>query len=160
MAADAAYHFTDSAKIAILQARHEALHAHAPAVAPQHLALGVLHTQPKAVLDLLFPEAGDLTILCRALGGTDSPAPVIPEDIGYQEAARDALDGATKIAAEAPRGPATHPLHILLGILRPWNVAGDHASAPDEAALALAATGLSDARLRGLLPKVLALAPT
>jgi hypothetical protein len=85
---------------------------------------------------------------------------MIPEDIGYHEAARDALDGATKIAAEAPLGPATHPLHILLGILRPWNAAGDHASAPDDAALALAATGLSDARLRDLLPKVLALSHT
>lgn len=157
--ADTGYHFTDAAKVAILQARHEALHAHAPAVAAHHLALGVIHTLPEAILQLLVPDPGHLRILCQALGGSDIPAPVIPEDIGYEDAARDALDGATKIAGEAPGGPDTHPLHILLGILRPWSAAERKGTEPCEAALVLAATGLNDARLRDLLPTVLALEP-
>jgi hypothetical protein len=125
-------------------------------VSAQHLALGVIHTLPQATIDMLVPDPGKLRILCQALGGTDTPAPVIPEDIGYQDAARDALDGATRIAAEGPEGPATHPLHILLGILRPWNTAGGQASEPSDVALVLAATGLNDARLQALFSKALA----
>lgn len=157
MTAETPYHFTDAAKVAILQARHEALYVHAPAVAAHHLALGVLHTLPETILHLLVPDPGNLRILCQALGGSETPAPVIPEDIGYEEAARDALDGATRIAGEGPTRPDTHPLHILLGILRPWCAAMDHASEPGPAALVLAATGLNDARLRDLLPTVLAM---
>jgi hypothetical protein len=125
-------------------------------VTAQHLALGVIHTVPQATIDMLVPDPGRLSILRQALGGTDSPAPVTPEDIGYQDAARDALDGATRIAAEAPDGPATHPLHILLGIFRPWNTAGGQASEPSEVALVLAAIGLNDARLQAVFPKAFA----
>jgi hypothetical protein len=153
VSAETAYHFTDDAKLAILQARHEALFAGSPAVGPQHLALGVIHTQSREMLQVLFPDPGNREILCRALGGSGTPAPVIPEDIGYQVSARDALEGASKIAAESAGGPDTHPLHILLGILRPWNPAADQAGSPDETALALAATGLSDSRLRELLTR-------
>lgn len=124
----------------------------ADAVAPAHLALGVLHTQSQATLDLFFPDPGNFEILCRALGGTSRGAPVIPEEIGYQIASHEALDGATRLAAHAPAGPDTHPIHILLGILRPWSVVRGSAASPDQAALDLAATGLGESRLRALLP--------
>src|SRR5574338_251730 len=115
------YKFTDDAKIAIVQARHEALYRDAPAVAPAHLALGVIHTQTQKQLDLLFPDPGNFELLCRALGGGHDPAPVIPRDIGYLESARDALDGATRLAAGASAAGDTHPIHILLGLMHPWD---------------------------------------
>jgi hypothetical protein len=149
---DIEYHFTDDAKVAILQARHEALHTRARMVGPPHLALGVMHTQPQWRLDLLFPDRGNFETLCRTLGGSNAPAPVIPEDIGYLEAAVAVLNGAAKIAAEAAGGPATLPLHILMGMFRPWDVDRNQVGAPDQSALALAATGLSETRLRELLP--------
>jgi hypothetical protein len=76
---------------------------------------------------------------------------VIAQDIGYEDGSRDALDGATRIAAESPGEHEVEPLHILLGLLRPWSLALDSAAHPDQAALALAATGLGEARLRELL---------
>lgn len=150
------YQFTGDAKVAIVQARNEALFSRAEAVAPPHLALGVIHSQSQAKLDLLFPDRANFAILCRALGGSATPAPVVPEDIGYRIASHEALDGATRVAAESPAGPATHPLHILLGIFRPWNSRQNREAEPDQAALALAATGLNEARLRALLPMVVA----
>ncbi|HWA56983.1 MAG TPA: hypothetical protein VG692_07005 [Gemmatimonadales bacterium] len=152
MSPDPEYRFTDDAKLAILQARHEALHQRAGAVAPAHLALGVIHTQNRARRDLLFPDPGNFEILCRALGGSHDPAPVIPEEIGYLDSARDALDGATREAARLSESGATHPLHILLGLLHPWVRTTNQAANPDQAALSLAATGLGDQRLRALLP--------
>ena len=127
------------------------------AVGPQDLALGVLHTQDRRVLQLLLPDPASFPTLCRALGGSVEPAPVIAEDVSYEASAREALDGATRIAAAMASGPDTHPVHILLGILRPWSVDG---SVPVEAgatALTLAATGLGETRLLALLPQVLAL---
>lgn len=121
-------------------------------MAPAHLALGVIHTQSDARRNLLFPDPGNFEILCRALGGSHDPAPVIPRDIGYLDSAREALDGATREAARSIPGGDTHPLHILLGLLHPWNQAHECASEPDPAALSLAATGLGDTRLRALLP--------
>jgi hypothetical protein len=159
VSAETPYHFNDSARIAIVQARHEALHARAAAVAPEHLALGVLHTFPQRVLDLLFPDPALLATLLRALGGGTSPAPVIAEEITYEESAEDVLGGAMKLAAEMPEGPDTHPMHILLGVLRPWSLSQDHATDPGAAALTLAATGLGETRLRSLLPRVRVLTP-
>ncbi len=150
------YRFTDDAKIAILQARNEALHLRADAVAPAHLALGVIHTQSAARLALLFPDPGNLEMLCRALGGSREPAPLIPEDITYLDAARDALDGATIEAARLDPAGDTHPIHILLGLFHPWDQAANHAVEPDAVALTLAATGLGDSRLRTLLPDLTA----
>lgn len=147
------YHFTDDAKVAIVQSRNEALFCHADAVGPQHLALGVIHSQSQAKLDILFPDRGNFEILCRALGGSPGPAPVIPENITYEIASYEVLDGATRLAAESPAGPDTHPLHILLGIFRPWSTLENEPAEPDQSALALAATGLGEARLRELLPK-------
>lgn len=92
-------------------------------------------------------------MLCRALGGSRDPAPLIPEDITYLDAARDALDGATVEAARLSPGGETHPLHILLGLLHPWDQARACAVEPDAVALTLAATGLGDTRLRALLPR-------
>jgi hypothetical protein len=149
------YRFTEDAKVAIVQSRSEALFSHADAVGPQHLGLGVIHRLNESRLDLLFPDRGNFAILCRALGGTAKPAPVIPEHIGYQIASYEALDGATRLAAESPAGPDTHPLHILLGIFRPWSTQENQPAEPDQSALALAATGLSEARLRELLPMLL-----
>lgn len=149
------YKFTDDAKIAIVQARNEALFRHAPAVAPSHLALGVIQTQTRRQLNLLFPDPGNFDLLCRALGGGPEPAPVIPRDIGYLDSARDALDGATRLAAAASPAGDTHPLHILLGLLHPWDWAANRPVDPDEAALSLAATGLGESRLRALLPRFL-----
>lgn len=143
-----------------MQARNEALFAHADAVAPVHLALGVLHTQSQSRLDLLFPDPGNFELLCRALGGSSRPAPVIPEEIGYRIESHEALDGATRIAASAAVGPDTYPLHILLGILRPWSVVRGKPGEPDQAALALAATGLNETRLRELLAQSLPEPPT
>jgi hypothetical protein len=145
------YRFTDDAKVAIVQARNEALFRDAPAVAPAHLALGVIHTQSRKQLNLLFPDPGNFDLLCRALGGDHDPAPVIPRDIGYLDSSRDALDGATRLAAAAGADGDTHPLHILLGLMHPWNWASNHAVDPDEVALSLAATGLGESRLRALL---------
>jgi hypothetical protein len=159
VSADTPYPFTDSARIAIIQARHEALHARALAVTPEHLALGVLHTLPQRVLDLLFPDPALLTTLVSALGGGPAPAPVIAQDISYEESAENVLGGAIKLAAEMPEGPDTHPLHILLGVLRPWSLSGDHATEPGAAALTLAATGLGETRLRSLVPRVRLLTP-
>jgi len=156
---DSSYPFTDSARIAIVQARHEALHAHAPAVSPEHLALGVLHTLPQSALDLLFPDPALLATLFSALGGKPSPAPVIAEDILYEESAQDVLGGAMKLAAEMPGGPETHPVHILLGVLRPWSLSEHHATEPGPAALSLAATGLGETRVRSLIARVRALVP-
>lgn len=146
------YRFTDDAKIAIVQARNEALRQEASAVAPSHLALGVIHTQTQRQLDLLFPDPGNFALLCRALGGSHDPAPVIPRDIGYLVAARDALDGATRLAAAASPDGETHPIHILLGVMHPWDWEAGQATDPDAAALSLAATGLGEGRLRDLLP--------
>lgn len=121
-------------------------------MAPAHLALGVIHTQPSARLRLLFPEPGHFEMFCRALGGGVEPAPLIPEDIGYLDSARDALDGATRLAAHALPGGETHPIHILLGLFHPYDRAADRASEPDIAALTLAATGLGETLVRALLP--------
>lgn len=138
--------------MAIVQARNEALFTKAEAVEPRHLVLGVLHVQGVAGLARLFPDPGNLDILRRALGGSNRPAPVVPEDIGYRLSSRQALDGATRLAAESPGGPDTLPMHILLGIFRPWNAERGEPGLPDQVALDLAATGLSEARLRELLP--------
>ncbi len=149
---ESAYRFTDDAKVAILQARNEALHAGAPAVAPTHLALGVIHTQTRRQLDLLFPDPGNFDLLRRALGGQPGPAPLVPDDIGYLDSARDALDGATREAARESATGETYPLHILLGLLHPWDRGRGRGVDPDPVALSLAATGLGDSRLRALLP--------
>jgi hypothetical protein len=111
----------------------------------------VIHTQSQRQLDQLFPDPGNYELLCRALGGSSAAAPVIARDIGYEDAAREALDGATRIAAESAVEQEVEPLHILLGLLRPWSFGLERAATPDEAALALAATGLGEARLRELL---------
>lgn len=149
------YHFTDAARVAIVQARSEALFAKADAVAPKHLALGVIHSLTLPLFNLLFPDRGNFDILCRALGGSSRPAPVIPEHIDYRLSSREALDSATRLARDSPMGPDTHPLHILLGILRPWSVEQSQTAEPDQTALDLAATGLSETRLRELLPAFL-----
>lgn len=112
----------------------------------------MIHTQTQKQLDLLFPDPGNFGLLCRALGGGRNPAPVIPRDIGYLESARDALDGATRLAAGASAAGDTHPIHILLGLMHPWDWAEGRACDPDAAALSLAATGLGEGRLRELLP--------
>jgi hypothetical protein len=153
------YHFTDAAKLAIVQARHEALHRGAAGVAPAHLALGVIFTLPRPVVDLLVPHPGRQAALLRDLGGGATAAPVIARDIGYLAAARDALDGATRIAAAAAGGPATRPTHILLGILRPWSLTENRAVAPGEAARILSGAGLTEAWLASLQPRAEALIP-
>lgn len=121
-----------------------------------HLALGVIHTQGSATRALLFPDPGNFEMLCRALGGSREPAPLIPEDISYLDAARDALDGATVEAARLSPGGETHPIHILLGLFHPWDQAGHHPVEPDTVTLTLAATGLGDTRLHELLPALTA----
>jgi hypothetical protein len=137
--------------MAIVQARNEALFTRAEAVEPRHLVLGVLHLQNDSQLARLFPDPVNLDILRRALGGSRRPAPVVPEDIGYHISSREALDGATRLAAESPAGPDTLPLHILLGIFRPWSVELEAPGTTDQVALDLAATGLGETRLRELL---------
>lgn len=143
------YNFHDDTRLAILQARHEALHLRADELTPAHLALGVLHTLGEAEVRLALPAPGAFDSLCRALGGRSEPAPVIASDIRYSEAARDAIAGAKFVAAGG--AGAILPLHLLAGIHCPQPAAGTGATAPAPVAAVLEQAGLGASALQALL---------
>jgi len=149
MRSASAYDFTDDAKFAILQARHEALVVGAREILPSHLALGVLRLLDAAEIGALFPAPGSREALYGELGGGPHPAPVIAQDIIYSDGARQALAGA-RHSAEAGHARIT-PLHVLVGILHPRDFLDRRDVPPSEAADALEHAGLTAARLSELL---------
>lgn len=145
------YDFHDDTRLAILQARHEALYLRAEKLTPAHLALGVLHTLGAAEVRLALPAPGAFESLCRALGGRSEPAPVIASEILYSDAARDAIAGAMSAAADGAGAGTILPLHLLAGIHRPQAAAGTGATAPGPVAAVLEQAGLGAGALQALL---------
>lgn len=144
-----AYDFTDDARVAILQARHEALVLGAREILPRHLALGVLRLMSPVEAAELLPEPGSREALYLRLGGRPEPAPVIARDIVYSDGAREALAGA-RHSAGAGTGAIT-PLHVLCGILSPRDFLDRRDVTPSEAAGTLDAAGVTLARLAELI---------
>lgn len=145
------YDFHDDTRLAMLQARHEALFLRADELTPAHLALGVLHTLGTAEILRALPAPGTLDALCLALGGRSVPAPVIASEVRYSDAARDAIAGA-RFAAGGPAGAGTIlPLHLLAGILCPHSAAGTGATPPGPVAAILERAGMGTRSLQALL---------
>lgn len=145
------YDFHDDTRLAILQARHEALYLRADELSPAHLALGVLHTLGAAEVRLALPAPGAFESLCLALGGRSEPAPVIASEILYSDAARDAIAGAMAAAAGGAGARTILPLHLLAGILSPRPAGGTEISAPGPIAVVLERAGLGASSLQSLL---------
>lgn len=136
------YEFSEDARVAVFQARHEALALEAPYLEPAHLALGVLKTLSRFQRAACFARPEEFDRLCATLGAGPEPAPLIPQDIQYSEAAKAAMAGAIRIAAETGATGEVFPFHILLGILAPCGLEDRAPQPAGEAAAALAAAGL------------------
>ncbi len=145
------YDFHDDTRLAILQARHEALYRRAEELTPAHLALGVLHTMGAAEARQALPVPGAFESLCLALGGRSEPAPVIASEVLYSDAARDAIAGAMVAAAGGAGAGIILPLHLLAGILSPRPAAGTGATVPGPVAAVLERAGLGASSLQTLL---------
>jgi hypothetical protein len=142
------YHFTDPARLAVFQARHEALALGAPELTPFHLALGVLKTLTGFQRAACFSGSGDFERLCAALGAGPEPAPLIPEDIAYSEEAKAVMAGAIRSAEDEAPGTAVSPFHILLGIHAPCDLENETPLPPTGAATLLAIAGLTPHQIR------------
>jgi len=104
-------------------------------VRPGHLVLGVINTLPAWTRVRLHCDETRLEQLRLDLGGPRSPAPPLPQDIGYGSTAALVLETAIKLAAGRP----VSPRQVLLAIhLAP---APEPDLAPMRAALARAGLG-------------------
>ena len=126
--------FDEDAAIAIVQARHEALLRRAPEILPSHLILGVINTLPAGLRTRWAGDEARLEQLRLDLGGPRSPAPPIPQDIGYGPLATLVLETAITLAAGQP----VSPRQVLLAI---------HAAPVGEADIAPAREALARAGL-------------
>lgn len=142
------YDFSEDARVAVFQARHEALALGAAELLPSHLALGVLRTLSRFQRAACFDQPQAFDRLCHALGGGPQPAPLIPEDIVYSDDAKAVMAGALRAAAAEGPGTAVAPFHILLGIHGPCDLADQTPRLPSGASAILAAAGLDAHQVR------------
>ena len=110
------YNFTDDCRVALVQARFEALAQGSPVLTPSHLVLGVLKTMPGPAFERLLLSPSTYRELCDALDSTPDHAPADARDIIYAESAKHAISGS--LVAAGPAHPVW-PIHILIGIHAP-----------------------------------------
>ena len=149
--AESPYEFTEDARLAVFQARHEALALGAPELLPAHLALGVLKTLTRFQRAACFATREEYARLCHALGAAPEPAPLIPAEIGYSEAATAAMAGAIQAAALEGEGVPVSPVHLLLGIHAPCALDDRTPIAASRTATVLADAGLDPRHVRVFL---------
>ena len=145
------YAFTEEARLAVFQARHEALALGAGELLPAHLALGVLRTLTRFQRAACFTRPEEYARLCHALGATSDPAPLIPEEIPYSDDATAVMAGAIHAAAQEGPGVAVSPVHLLLGIHAPCGLEDRAPRPPSRTAAVLAEAGLDARHVRVFL---------
>ena len=149
--AETQYEFTEDARLAVFQARHEALALGAAELLPAHLALGVIKTLTRFQRAACFTRPEEFARLCHALGAAPEPAPLIPEEIGYSAEATAVMAGAIHAAAQEGEGAQVSPVHLLLGIHAPCGLE-DYAPRPaSRTATVLADAGLDPHHVRVFL---------
>lgn len=137
------YHLSDDCKLALVQARFEAIHLGTRTLDAGHLLLGVTKSLPAATFARLFPLPERFEALCGAFNTGIDAAPLSAEDIDYSLGAREAIAGGMSSATATDPSAALTPLYLLLGILRPLNPEEQTPVAPSLAATRLLASGVT-----------------
>ncbi len=137
------YRLSDDCKLALVQARFEAIHLGTRALDAGHLLLGVTKSLTPVTFARLFPRTERFESLCRAFDAGIESAPLSAEDIEYALAAREAIAGGMSLAIASDPTAELTPLYLLLGILRPLDPECQTPVAPSSAAALLLASGVT-----------------
>ena len=148
------FNFSDDARLCLLQARCESLHAGSRSLGPEHVVLGVIKTISPVLRGQLFHEPAQFHALCTALGSHPARAPLCTDDIIYLTEAEEAIAGGIQAAAESGAETLVAPLHLLLGIHHPRSLIERTATTPSAVAAALTSVELGAERLRLVLERV------